>query len=487
MDDDVTARNAAGADRRDAPVAEPAPRHAALGGALARASAGRAGRRALPRPAAGSSLAVEAVQAHAASMLRVARRHSLCADDAHDAYQRTLEIYLRHVDTVDPASTGGWLRTVVRREALAVRAERMRVVCAGDGAIEARADDRLATPDEQAERFDRLAHAAEALQRLKPAEVRALALKANGLSYAEIAAATGWSYTKVNRCLAEGRQALRERLARIEDGRECERWAGVLSALADGEASTEDVLAVRPHLRRCAGCRATLRAYREAPRRVAAVAPATLVLAAAPADAPLGGAVRAVEAALGSVGDRAAASAVRAQAAWEAVTTGKAAAVAASAVAIAGGGGAVAVQHASSPRPESAAGRQAAAPVGGGSGRASDPAPGAPAWSPRADPAQSGRPRDGQAAARPHPDTPPTVEGRSAPGAAAAGDGGEFGPEAGNAPVDAAPPAAHPAPADASAGSGSASAPAPSPPSPAAPSQSTTPPASSGAGGEFSP
>ncbi len=154
-------------------------------------------RRGLRRPAAGPASPVDAIQEHAASMLRVARRHSMCADDAHDAYQRTLELYLRHADRVDPATTGGWLRTVVKREALAVRATRQREL-PDDGTMLAAAPDlRLPTADEQAERFDRLAHAAEALQRLKPAEVRALALRAEGLSYGEIARQTGWTYTKV--------------------------------------------------------------------------------------------------------------------------------------------------------------------------------------------------------------------------------------------------------------------------------------------------
>ena len=34
-----------------------------------------------------------------------------------------------------------------------------------------------------------------------------------------------------------------------------------LSAMADGEATPADVKAVRPHLRNCAACRATMRAF----------------------------------------------------------------------------------------------------------------------------------------------------------------------------------------------------------------------------------
>jgi len=48
---------------------------------------------------------------------------------------------------------------------------------------------------------------------LKPDERRALLLLALGYSYKEIATRNGWTFTKVNRCIAEGRAALRGRLA----------------------------------------------------------------------------------------------------------------------------------------------------------------------------------------------------------------------------------------------------------------------------------
>ena len=67
-------------------------------------------------------------------------------------------------------------------------------------------------------------------------------LKAQGLTYAEIGELTGWSYTKVNRCITEGRRAFIERYERIESGKECERWAPVLSAMADGEATAEQLV-----------------------------------------------------------------------------------------------------------------------------------------------------------------------------------------------------------------------------------------------------
>jgi DNA-directed RNA polymerase specialized sigma24 family protein len=47
-----------------------------------------------------------------AVLLRVARQWSLCADDAQDAYQRALEIYIRRIDSLDPATEIAWLKVV---------------------------------------------------------------------------------------------------------------------------------------------------------------------------------------------------------------------------------------------------------------------------------------------------------------------------------------------------------------------------------------
>lgn len=58
---------------------------------------------------------VDVIQCHADGLLRLARRHSLCADDAHDAYQRGLEIFLRHAHRLDPEHAPSWLRTVVNQ------------------------------------------------------------------------------------------------------------------------------------------------------------------------------------------------------------------------------------------------------------------------------------------------------------------------------------------------------------------------------------
>ena len=106
-------------------------------------------------------------------------------------------------------------------------------------------------------------------------------LRAQGYSYDQICEPTGYSYTKVNRCLSEGRRAFLERVAGIETGAECERLEPLLSALADGEAGADELASLRPHLKSCLSCRARLREYRAAPSRVAALVPPALVVASA--------------------------------------------------------------------------------------------------------------------------------------------------------------------------------------------------------------
>ena len=119
-----------------------------------------------------------------------------------------------------------------------------------------------AATHDQAERYEDLRQGAEALGQLKPQEIRALLLRAEGYSYAEICEITGWSYTKVNRCLTEGRRALARRLAAIESGIECARLAPLLRALVDGDTSADLVEPLRPHLNTCLDCRARVKSLR---------------------------------------------------------------------------------------------------------------------------------------------------------------------------------------------------------------------------------
>ncbi len=225
--------------------------------------------------------ALETYMRHEALLRRTARRFSLCADDADDALQRTLEILLTKAPSGDPRELIRWTQTVVKHEALSVRRERERILSGPAAApaehgredwvtrIPAEADG----PAERVERREEIARSREALQTLKPQELRALSLLAEGYSYQEIGEITGFSQTKINRCLAEGRERFRRFLARSEDGSRCEEMGQLLSAFCDGELRGEEEATLREHLRACSSCRATLRAYRAAPRAVAALAP----------------------------------------------------------------------------------------------------------------------------------------------------------------------------------------------------------------------
>ena len=128
--------------------------------------------------------------------------------------------------------------------------------------------------EERLESAERVERSAEVMRRLKRDEARALMLKAEGLSYVEIGERLGWTYTKVNRCITEGRKRFLRLYEELETGAECERLAPVLASLAAGEASAEELLDIRPHLRNCAGCRATVRALHASRlRRVTALLP----------------------------------------------------------------------------------------------------------------------------------------------------------------------------------------------------------------------
>jgi RNA polymerase sigma factor (sigma-70 family) len=210
------------------------------------------------------------VERHSVQIIATARRYSLSAEDAEDAYQRGLEILLMKAPSVHEDDLVPWLKTVVKHEAFAIRRQRQRADLAGDR--ELTSGFAPATHD-QAERHERLRIGAEAMSRLKPQELRCLLLRAEGYSYKQICDETGWTYTKVNRCVTEGRKAFLDRVRGIEAGLECGRMAPLLSRLVDGEATAEDMAVLRPHIRSCLACRATLRDFRDTPAQVAAFLP----------------------------------------------------------------------------------------------------------------------------------------------------------------------------------------------------------------------
>jgi RNA polymerase sigma factor (sigma-70 family) len=231
--------------------------------------------------AARKRVAVETFVRHEETLRQTARRFSICDDDAEEALQRGLEILLNKAPSDDARELVRWTQTVVKHEALAVRAERERIL-AGPAAItpEPGREDWVAMvpaeadgPAERAERHEAVERSREALATLKPQEVRTLGLLAEGYSYREIGEITGFSARKVNRSIAEGRERFRRFLLRRDDGERCTELAPLLSAFADDEADAADVATLREHLRTCAHCRSTLRTYRAAPGAAAALLP----------------------------------------------------------------------------------------------------------------------------------------------------------------------------------------------------------------------
>jgi RNA polymerase sigma factor (sigma-70 family) len=224
--------------------------------ALATRAVPRQGGRPDPRADARVS---ELIARHERSLMRVALHWSICRDDAQDAYQRALEIYVRRIDSLDPATELSWMRVVVKHEALAVRRQRGQALPVEEVDLESRAPEAQRPLDDLLAGRERVQRSAEALSRLKPDEAKALMLKAQGLSYQEIGEALSWTYTKVNRCITEGRARFLKVYAEIEAGEECERFAPTLAALIAGTASADALLDLRPHIRNCAACRATVR------------------------------------------------------------------------------------------------------------------------------------------------------------------------------------------------------------------------------------
>ena len=286
--------------------------------------------------------ALRLIERHGAAVLRAARRWSLTPEDAEDAYQRGLEILLTKAPAIPDRELLPWLKTVVKHEAFALRRGRERAGLAAadfeEPGPEAPVWGASVSAHEHVERHERLRVGAEALGQLKPQEVRCLLLLAQGHSYKQIQEITGWTYTKVNRCVSEGRRSFRRRVAGIESGAECDRLAPLLSAFVDGEATAGELALLRPHLRGCLSCRATVRDYRSTPARVAALVPPAALAGAGGESAELG--ARGLDGLLQWLHEKSALVAMRVHGIVELATAPKVAAVAASTAAIASGGAA---------------------------------------------------------------------------------------------------------------------------------------------------
>jgi RNA polymerase sigma factor (sigma-70 family) len=140
-----------------------------------------------------------------AQLTRVARHHCRREADVEDALQEAFAAFLTEYDPDGGAPALPWLTVVLKRKCWRTN-ERREVEVEPLAMAEVVVEETLDPSVRFAERDEARARLGE----LKRDERRALILHAAGYTYGEIAGRYGWTQTKVNRCLYEGRVALRE-------------------------------------------------------------------------------------------------------------------------------------------------------------------------------------------------------------------------------------------------------------------------------------
>jgi RNA polymerase sigma factor (sigma-70 family) len=172
------------------------------------------------RQAGAELLAEQLYTAHRTRLLSIARHNSAGFDDAEEAVQDAFVFFIDHFDPDSDAPPLAWLTLTLKRRCWALYRIQQQSWEQRSGRDCDRCSDADLLggsnrgPDDLLDRGEEIAAVRAHLAELKSDERRALSLLAFGYSYREICEQTGWSYTKVNRCLAEGRATLRELEAR---------------------------------------------------------------------------------------------------------------------------------------------------------------------------------------------------------------------------------------------------------------------------------
>jgi RNA polymerase sigma factor (sigma-70 family) len=167
------------------------------------------------------ALAAELYAQRRSYLLAIATRNAANHADAEEAVQFAFLAFLEHFDPEGDAPAVAWLTLTLKRKCWAQRRcehlDRRSGWEASPNSGE-QASSLESVPSrlsDTPERTGRHLEARGALAALNPAERRALSLLAAGYSYAEIGELTGYSYTKTNRLLAEGRAKLRRHTAGV--------------------------------------------------------------------------------------------------------------------------------------------------------------------------------------------------------------------------------------------------------------------------------
>ncbi|HEY4778975.1 MAG TPA: sigma factor [Solirubrobacterales bacterium] len=163
------------------------------------------------------SLADRLYRDHHGRLLAIARRNAANEADAAEALHDAFILFIEHFDPSCEAPPLAWL-TLKRRCWALYRAQHLDRRAGQEAAVGSTEQGfsitaipaKTAGVEESIERASSVLEAREQLAYLKPAERLALGLFAAGCSYAEIGQMNDWTFTKVDRCLKEGRAALRE-------------------------------------------------------------------------------------------------------------------------------------------------------------------------------------------------------------------------------------------------------------------------------------
>jgi DNA-directed RNA polymerase specialized sigma24 family protein len=155
-------------------------------------------------------MAGEIYAARRSHLLGVAERNAACAADAEEALH---DAFLAFIESYDPGGEApplAWLTLVLKRRCWRIREARRHEAGELLPGAETEAGRWAGSPPDPGATVVDLEEARMRLRGLKPDQRTAIGLAAAGYSYGEIAERRGWTKTKVNRCLYEGRAALRE-------------------------------------------------------------------------------------------------------------------------------------------------------------------------------------------------------------------------------------------------------------------------------------
>ncbi len=149
-----------------------------------------------------------------AALRRQARRHAPGEAEAEDALQEASIDFLRFYDGPPGVDAVRWLNTAIKHRAWEqghkLRRARGRTVIELEDGSEIQIPAATVDPAERVGRSEEVERFIAAMMQLKPDQRTALIMFGLGYSYRDICERRGWTHTKVNRCLAEGRAALRK-------------------------------------------------------------------------------------------------------------------------------------------------------------------------------------------------------------------------------------------------------------------------------------